>query len=126
MKPCILMNPYPFVSRIRREDLLKFILSLGTVKCYLIVSGSHITLVGVYPDLQKFDVLIRIFIIFTMHDACSCAHNLNVSFLDDGLISHAVFMYKGAFQWNTDNFHVIMGMQAKSASSSDDIIIQDA
>src|SRR5690606_27798802 len=103
MKPGILMYPYTFVIWIRGKYLLKLIMPLRHIKRQLIVPGSHITLIGVHPDLQKLDLTVVIFIEFAVHDSCYSAHYLNITLSDNGSISHTILVFRNSFQRNADD-----------------------
>ncbi|MNT36774.1 hypothetical protein D3C72_1728790 [compost metagenome] len=117
------MDPYTLVFWIWRKNLLEFILSLCYIQCNLIVSGAHIPLIRVHPNLKKLDYLIGVFIIFTVYDARSGAHDLNISLPDNGFVTHAVFMLQITFQRDTDDFHIVVRVFAKTSSFSHHIII---
>lgn len=126
MKPGILVDPYPCIIRIWRQDLKKSILFIFLPDGNLVVAGCNVAFVREHPYLKEFDRFVGVLVVFAVLDAGTSAHHLDISFSDDGTISHAVVVLQVALQWDADDFHIIMRVGTEAHTPADGVIIQDA
>ena len=61
---------------------------------------------------------------FTVLNTRARTHHLYISKSDGLGIVHAVFMRQVAFQWNGNDFHIVVRMCAKAHSTGNNVVIQ--
>ena len=109
-----------------RQDLLEGIVAVGGVEGNLIIAGRYAAFVREHPDLEEFDILVTVFIVFAVADTCSGTHHLDIAVFDDGGVAHAVLVFEIAFQRNTNDLHIVVRMRSEAHSRRNNIVIQDA
>src|SRR5450759_5372225 len=98
MKPRILMNPDSFITRIGRNNLLEFVMTVCNVQSYLAVTGFHIPDIRQHPYLEKLHRIILILVVFAMGYSGAGTHYLYITVLYYRHSSHVVFVFQIAFE----------------------------
>ena len=79
-------------------------------------------MIGFDPDLQQPAGLCAC-IDFAVHDSGSGAHPLHISSLNHAAVSGRILMLELSFDHHRDDFHVAMGMHAKTPSCRNRVVI---
>ena len=64
VKPGVLVNPYPVIVGIWRQDLLKLVFGIRQGECDLVVTRGHVFFVREDPDLKEFDQFVFVLVVF--------------------------------------------------------------
>ena len=68
--------------------------------------------------------MVAVFIEFRVVNASAGTHYLHIAIANSGHGAHAVFVFQISFEWDADNFHVVMRVRTKAASCFHGVIIE--
>src|SRR5690606_9138892 len=96
------------------------------VQLDLVIARRNIPFIWKNPNLKKFRSLIGNVIKLGMINARAGTHYLDFAGSDDPRVPHIVAMLQFPFQGNGNDFHIVMGMLAKSLATLNTIVVQYA
>ena len=121
----VLANLDRAVTPVGRNHQAKLAALVGVGEMLLVVHRLVAPAIGDHPDLIEMRGVGVRGVEFTMRNAGSRAHVLNVAGLDDGPVAHAVLVSQRAFENIGDDFHVTMRMRGETATPGDAVVIHD-
>ena len=111
-------------ASVGRNDNCQFVRAFQFTDIEVLIDRACVPFSRHNPDLEKFYRFYGTCIHFAVEDTCSGTHCLDFSHGDDAAVLFTVTMLQMSFQWNGDNFHILVRMRLESFSGCHFVVIQ--